>query len=78
MLMLHSRPCSGGLAFTVFSDTPSYDHMAAILVLMNCYGIYFYENYHIVQNYGGENFSKFGKTNVIHLYFTQPNSRFSK
>ena len=32
----------------------------------------------IAQNFGGENFGEFGKTNVIHQYFTQPNSRFTK
>ena len=29
-------------------------------------------------NFGGENFGKFGETNVICQYFTQPNSRFTK
>ena len=31
--------------------------------------------YRIAQNGGGENFGEFGKSNVIHQYFTQPNSR---
>ena len=32
--MLHSRPCSGGLAFTVFCDMPSYGYMVAVLILI--------------------------------------------
>ena len=32
--------------------------------------------YHIVHNLAGENLGEFGKTNVLHQYFTQPNSRF--
>ena len=34
--------------------------------------------YRIVQNFGGEHFGEFGKTNVIRQYFTQPTSRFTK
>ena len=34
--------------------------------------------YRIAQNFGGENFGEFGETNIIHQYFTQLNSRFTK